>query len=305
MRRCAIIGHRGQDGRLLEENLRRAGHSVTGVGRGDFDLLSRDAVRTFLAKNQPEEIYYLAAYHHSSEDRIEMDDAELFRLSFDTHVHGLISFLEGLRQSASGAHLFYAASSHVFGQPEESPQTERTAFRPQNIYGISKAAGVEACRFYRQQHGVAAATGFLYNHESPFRSQKFVSQKIVQKAVQIARGEANKLVLGDLSAMIDWGYAPDFVDAMTRIVRLPEAGDFVVATGELHSVGEFVQIAFDQVGLDWRQHVEENPSVIKRRTAPFLGDATKLRRLTGWSPTVNFAKLVEILIKSAIETKTT
>jgi GDPmannose 4,6-dehydratase len=298
MNRCAIIGHKGQDGRILAECLRQEGHIVIGVGRGDLDLLDQMAVEAFLRAECPDHIYYLAAYHHSSEDRLEISDAELFRRSFDTHLHGVVSFLEGIRQVSPTARLFYAASSHVFGRPGDSPQTETTPFSPENIYGISKAAGVEACRFYRRNHRVHASCGILYNHESQYRSEKFVSQKIIQGALAIARGERDRLTLGNLNAAIDWGYAPDFVRAMKHILALDSAGDFIVATGETHTVGEFAELAFSALGLDWRRHVEVNPALLTKTQSLLVGDSTKLKAATGWQPTIDFAKMVMYLLNT-------
>jgi len=299
MSRSAIIGHKGQDGRILGECLRHAGHAVIGVGRGDLDLSSGDAVESFLREEHPDRIYYLAAYHNSSEARDPIPTAELFRRSFDTHLHGLVSFLEGMRRVLRSARLFYAASSHVFGQPEEdSPQTERTPFRPQTIYGISKAAGVEACRFYRRKHGVHAACGILYNHESAYRAETFVSKKIIRGALAIARGECDRLTLGSLDAAVDWGYAPDYAEAMTRILARDEPDDFIVATGETHTVREFAGLVFDALGLDWRLYVDENPGVIAGTHAALVGDPSKLRAATGWRPTVGFAEMVQLLVNA-------
>lgn len=298
MSRCAIIGHKGQDGRLLGESLQQQGHTVIGVGRGDLDLLDVAAVKAFLRTERPDHLYYLAAYHHSSEDRVEISEAELFRLSFDTHLHGLVGCLEGIRQAAPKARLFYAASSHIFGQPEDSPQTELTPFQPQNIYGISKAAGIEACRYYRRTHGTHAACGILYNHESPYRSANFVSQKIIRGALAIARAESDHLTLGNIDAAIDWGYAPDFVEAMTRILALDSAEDFIVATGQTHTVGEFAEQAFAALGLNWRKHVKVNPSLLTKTQSLLVGDSAKLRNATGWQPTIGFSEMVLYLLNT-------
>jgi GDPmannose 4,6-dehydratase len=151
---------------------------------------------------------------------------------------------------------------------------------------------------YRARHGLRASCGFLYNHESPLRPAGFLSAKIVRAAVEIARGRRDRLVLGDLSARVDWGYAPDYVDAMIRIVRLPAGDDFVVATGRPHSVAEFVSSAFARLELDWRKHVQADSSLITKSqpAAALVGDSSKLRRETGWAPSVGFADMVRLLI---------
>ena len=300
MNRSVIIGHRGQDGRLLGDYLQRRGDFVTGVGHGDLDLLDSAAVSAFLRESAPTHIYYLAAFHHSSEDLQLISDAELFLKSFETHVHGLVTLLEEIRRTALSVQVFYAASSHVFGQPEEVPQTEQTPFRPENIYGISKAAGVEVCRYYRKKHGLHVSCGILYNHESSHRKESFVSRKIIKGAVAIARGERSELQLGNLEAAIDWGYAPDFVRAMVSIAELDSPSDYIVATGELHTVAEFVETAFDTLGLDWEKHVVVNPQLLTKEPLRLQGDISKLNAKTGWHPTVSFHEMVQLLTSQAL-----
>jgi GDPmannose 4,6-dehydratase len=298
MKRVVVVGSGGQDGRLLEPRLRAEGCEVFGVRRDGPgpDLASREQVAAAVREWQPAEVYYLAAYHHSSQEQTAADPVTIFARSFAVHVTGLIHYLDALRLHAPGARLFYASTSLVFGEPPSPVQTEETPLAPRCPYGISKAAGLHCCRHYRQAHGVFASAGILYNHESTLRQEKFVSQKIVQGARRIARGEQQQLILGDLSARIDWGYAPDFIDAMVRILALPEPDDFIIATGETHSVQEFVEIVFSRLGLDWRRHVVEDPRLLGRRKAPMAGDASKLRRLTGWKPTVTFAEMIAHLL---------
>jgi GDPmannose 4,6-dehydratase len=248
-------------------------------------------------KTQPATIYYLAAYHHSAEDPLLGDVATLFRRSFEVHVTGLIHFLEAMRTRSPATRLFYAASSHIFGQPDAPTQSEQTPCAPQCPYGITKAAGLHACRYYRRTHNLFASVGILYNHESPYRREAFVSQKIIRAAVAIAAGKQERIVLGDLSARIDWGWAPDFVDAMTRVLALPKADDFVIATGQSHSVQEFAQIALESLGLDWRNHVVEDPSLLTKQRRSLVGDSSKLREATGWEPSVSFRQMVELLLE--------
>ncbi len=302
MNRCAIIGHLGQDGRILSEFLQEREVQVIGIGRGDLDLTDEQAVSDFLEKERPEHVYYLAAFHHSSEDRECLGDDVIFRRSIDVHQVGAISFLEAISKSAKDCRFFYAASSHVFGAVEKLPQNEQTPFRPTNIYGITKSAGVQACRYYRGKRSVFAATGILYNHESAFRSPKFVSQKIVRGAVAVLRGKMEAIRLGNLEARIDWGYAPDFVQAMTLIMEQPSSDDYVVSTGVTHSVREFAEIAFSQLGLNWKNHVIVDESIVVRTASELLvGDSSKLRERTGWAPKTSFEKMISIMIQSALD----
>ncbi len=299
MSTALVIGAGGQDGRLLSEQLTREGHRVVGITRGALDLSDAAGVRAFVASEQPDEIYYLAAHHHSSQDRAP-EPVELFRASFAVHVDGLLNMLEAMRLESPHARLFYAASSHVFGsQPPTPVQDESTPLNPDNVYSITKAAGVHACRLYRNDYGLFASAGYLYNHESPYRRPEFVTTKIIRAAIDINHGSREKLVLGDLSAPVDWGWAPDYVDAMTRILHLDRPGDFVIATGEPHTVSEFAQLAFAGVGLDWREHVEENPGIITKRKLGLVGDPAKLKAATGWSPTVTFEGMIRKLLEAA------
>ncbi len=315
MSRALVIGSEGQDGRILFDRLTNDGWSVLGLGRGALrgdasdglaaiDISLRDQVADFLARWRPDEIYYLPAVHQAAEDPVGADDAALFDRSFQVHVMGLVHVLEEIRKQRLDARTFYAASSLVFGEVTSEPQDENTPMRPRSIYGITKVAGVSACRFYRDAYQVHASAGILYNHESPLRRDSFVSQKIVQAAVAISRGSQQKLVLGDLSARIDWGYAPDYVDAMIRIVRQPSADDYIIATGESRSVQEFAEVTFGLLGLDWRSHVIQDRSLLPRRSRTRVGNAAKLRERTGWTPRVTFTQMIAILLEAAQQNAT-
>lgn len=310
MRSALIIGASGQDGRLLARLLLDREYAVRGWIRREtaapapcecalVDILNPAAVEAALRRSPPDEIYYLAAFHHATEDAIELSAAELLRCSFDVHVLGLLNVLQAMEECAPRTRLFYAASSHVFGTPESERQNEQTPLTPNSAYGISKAAGLQCCQLYRRQKGIFAATGILFNHESPWRKPSFLSQKIVQGALRSRNDPAYKLVLGNLEARVDWGYAPDYVEAMFRILQLPEASDFVVASGEMHTVREFAEIAFGALGLDWRQHVETDARLLNKTSHPLCGDSAKLRAATGWSPGVTFREMVVRLVEEA------
>lgn len=311
-RRAIIVGSRGQDGTLLREHLASRGYAVIGVHRSGIDgdagewarrqvnIADAQAVARLVADTTPEEIYFLAAYHHSSEERQD-DEMELFRKSTEIHLIALVVFLEAMRQHSPGSRLFFAASSHIFGAESGGRQDESTPLRPQTVYGITKAAGLLACRRYRNVHGIFASTGILYNHESPLRSTKFVSKKIAAGVAAIKRGVVDKIVLGDLGASADWGYAPDYVDAMHHMLQLPQGDDFVVATGEAHTVQEFAEIAFDCAGLSWKDHVQADAGLMARKMPGFLGDASKFMAASGWRPSVSFREMVRRLVKHELE----
>ncbi|MDR3553442.1 MAG: GDP-mannose 4,6-dehydratase [Syntrophobacteraceae bacterium] len=305
MKRALIVGASGQDGRLLGELLLSKGYLVHGLTRiapsadlpwecSQINILDSTDVDACLGKTRPDEIYYLAAFHHSAQDKISMSVRDLFQRSFDVHVYGLTNFLETIKTKFPMTRLFYASSSHVFGLPSQEKQTESTPVIPISPYGISKAAGMACCRHYREHGSIHASAGILYNHESNLRNVEFLSRKITDGIGKIMHNRDHKIILGDLNARVDWGYAPDYVEAMLQIVQMPYADDYIIATGESHSVEEFVEKAFECVGLDWRNHVEEDSQILwnKRLGGPLVGDSTKLRQSTGWMPTVTFAEMV-------------
>jgi GDPmannose 4,6-dehydratase len=308
MKRTIVVGSAGQDGRILFERLRREGRFVVGVGLEGvectepidlprIDILDAAAVESLIERISPEEVYYLAACHHSAEEN-PVETGELFERSFAVQVSGLVHFLEAMRRRSARTRLFYASSCRVFGIPKIVPQDETTPIDPDCAYGISKAAGMRCLRYYRQAHGLFAVSGILYNHESPLREAKFVTQKIVHAAVAIRAGRQSKLMLGDLDATVDWGYAPDYVDAMLRMLAMPEAEDLVIATGKPHTVREFAEIAFGLMELDWRQYVELAPGLLARRPRILVGNAGRLAAVTGWAPSVSFPEMIRLLVQA-------
>lgn len=293
-----VVGANGQDGVLLSGLLRAQGYRVVPVGQhGAIDITRPDDVVELVTGLQPDEIYLLAAVQSSSQDPVT-EPVLLAHRSYAVNTLSVVHFLEAVERHSPATRLFYAASSHVFGVPDTPVQDETTPLRPTSVYGISKAAGLLHCRTYRAR-GVFASVGILYSHESPLRRPGFVSRKIVDAAVRIQRGEAHRLVLGGLTAEVDWGYAPDYVEAMKRILSLAAPDDYVVASGVRHTVGEFAATAFAAVGLDWRDHVEENAAVLTRPNFPLVGDASRLRAATGWRPSVDFAGMVRALLRAA------
>jgi GDPmannose 4,6-dehydratase len=310
MARALIVGDRGQDGRILFEQRARSA-SVVGIDIGGLrtaqplelelpaavDLQDEAQLANLCARFIPDEVYYLAARHHSSEE--QPDDATELRECTKVHLLGLVNVLEALRKHSPECRVFYASSSHTFGQPTTQSQDESTPFSPRNPYAVTKVAGAHTCRLYRERHGMHVSVGILYNHESPLRGLRFVSQRIAHGARQAALHPAFRLKLGSLSAVVDWGYAPDFVDAMVRIVAEPHPDDYVVATGVPHTVRDFVEAAFGFVDRDWRLHVEEGQGTAAASQGTLVGDASKLRARTGWAPTVSFEKMVQILVEAA------
>jgi len=300
--RALIVGSGGQDGTLLAQLLASKGYSVAGIGRCDLDVLDAKKVIEFTRDLKPEEVYYLAAYHHSSEN-LPPSSGELFRQSMEVHFLGLVSFLDALVLAAPSSRLFFASSSHIFGAAESGMQTEETRYCPQSEYAITKVAGMRACEHYRRAHGLFASVGILYNHESPLRPAHFISKKIATAAARIARSGGGALELGDLDAQIDWGYAPDYVDAMHRILQLERPSDYIVATGVLHTVRDFADIAFRYVGLDYRNYVVSKHNPELRNNKKRAGNFAKLNAATGWVPSLSFEEMVMGLVKSEVDAR--
>lgn len=314
MKKALVVGSTGQDGSYLVENLQARGYSLAGISRllGSesfpnqlaVDIQDKSQVLSLLSSFVPDEIYYLAAFHHSAED-VPLGAHELIQRSFEINTFAVNNFLHAIATEVPRARLFYAASSHVFGDPSGNMQDEKSPLNPIDAYGISKTAGLHLCRHYRKFHKVYCSVGILYNHESPRRSKAYVSQKVVRAAVRISRKLQDKLVVGDLDATIDWGYAPDYVDAMWRILQLDEPQDFVVASGSLHSVRDLIQIAFEALGLDWGSYVEVDSSLTrKKRTGVLQGNTALLESRTGWRPQTSFRDMILEMVKAELQNET-
>jgi len=312
--KCAlIVGCQGQDGSLLRELLLGRDYAVTGLSRQSVhmpdggqsppvDVADPSAVAETIKVARPDEIYYLAAFHHSSQQTAANDTQAIWAASMAVNASGPVNFMEAARQHAPHARFFYAGSCLAYGAPSETPQTEDTCFRPECVYGISKAAGIQAVRHYRKVHGLFAVAGILYNHESHLRAEKFLSRRIVEGAWRIKRGQENVLTLGDLSARADWGYAPDFVEAFWKTLQALQAEDYVICTGRTHTVLDWVEQSFGLLGLDWREKVRENSSLVKRKREPYVGENSRILRHCGWSPSTSFERMVELMVSRCGET---
>lgn len=311
MATALIIGHTGQDGFYLSEHLLRKAYHVYGLSRNTWmeplftgvarwNVLSPTEVAALIKAVSPDELYYLAAFHHSATEQ-RPDDHETLTRSLETHVTGFSNCLKAVHRHRPQCKTFYAASSHVYGSPTNKPQNETTPFNPVCLYGITKATGVHVARYYRETHGLYVAVGILYNHESPRRPPRFVSRKIVDGVAAIVSHQTDHLTLGELDAETDWGYAPDYVDAIYRILQIPEPTDFIISSGVLHTVRDFVAIAFGIGGLDYTQYIRVNPSFIQKQTKRnLLGDSDKLRTWTGWAPRTSFKEMVESMTEEAL-----
>ena len=314
MKRALITGITGQDGSYLAELMLGRGYEVHGlvrrvaledpehrlsriahlIDRLHLHAASLDSYPSIFAAVsdvRPDELYHLAAQSFVG---YSFDDAfSTFRANID----GTHFVLESVRRCVPACRVYFAGTSEMFGHAEEAPQNERTRFHPRSPYGISKVTGFELARNYREAYGMFVAGGIQFNHESPRRGFEFVTRKITRHVARIRAGQLQELPLGNLDAMRDWGFAGDYVEAMRLMLAHPEPDDFVVATGETHSVREFCQIAFARAGLDWERHVVVRPEFYRPTEIHLLlGDATKARSLLGWRPTVGFEQLVHMMV---------
>lgn len=317
-RKAIIIGSSGQDGTLLYDLLEDKGYSIIGIGRESvkhnlktrnsipekIDIISREEVFNLIKDFCPDEIYHLAAVHSSSENK-NTDNLELFKKSYDVNVLSLVNFLEAVNTHSKKSKVFYAASCHIFRPDGKNKQDENTRIDPINTYGLTKAYGLLACRNYRNNYGISASTGILYNHESAMRDKSFLSKKIILGAIEIKSGKKKELVLGDLDARLDMGYAPDYVNAMHLILNSDNLGngdEFIISTGETHSVREFVEIVFRNLGLDWKRYVKSDKGIINKSHL-FIGDNSKLIKKTGWKRNTSFEEMILEILEKTKNTK--
>ncbi len=317
MKKALITGITGQDGSYLAELLLAKGYEVHGIIRrastfntGRIDHLYQDphinGVRLFLHygdiadstnliklvyRIQPDEIYHVAAQSHV---RVSFDIPEY---TGDVTGLGTIRILEAIRETGLKARFYQASSSEMFGKAQEVPQRETTPFYPRSPYGAAKVYAYWVTVNYRESYGMLACNGILFKHESPRRGETFVTRKIIRAVAHIKAGLQKKLYLGNLNAKRDWGYAKEYVEAMWLMLQQDEPDDYVIATGEAHSVCELLDEAFSYVGLDWRDHVEIDPKYHRPAEVDLLvGDAGKAKRKLGWEPKTSFQELVRLMV---------
>lgn len=317
MKKALITGITGQDGSYLAELLLSKGYKVYGLVRrlsspnvenikhivDKIDLLSGDLLdQTSLTEaveiSQPDEVYNLAAQ-------------SFVKASFDQPVLtgeftglGVTRMLEAIKKVNKKIKFYQASSSEMFGKVTETPQRETTRFYPRSPYGVAKVYGHYITLNYRESYGLFACSGILFNHESPRRGMEFVTRKISNAAARIKLGKQKKLILGSLEPKRDWGYAGDYVEAMWMMLQQKNADDYVVATGENHSVKEFVELAFKAIGIsDWEKYVEYDSPVHTRPAEVdyLIGDATKARKILGWKPKTSFKELAEMMVKADLD----
>jgi GDPmannose 4,6-dehydratase len=322
VKKALITGITGQDGSYLAEFLLDKAYEVHGIvrrsssfnrGRLDGiwsdpqlsdtrlflhygDLCDSGSISRLLAQVQPGEIYNLAAQSHV---RVSFDNPEY---SMDVNATGTLRLLEAIRDSGVKVRFYQASSSEMYGKVLEVPQKETTPFYPRSPYAVSKVAAYWATVNYRESFGLHANNGILFNHESPRRGEGFVTRKITRAVAHILAGLEDTLYLGNLDAKRDWGYAKEYVEAMWLMLQQEKPGDYVVATGETHSVREFLEAAFGHVGLNWEKYVRHDPRYLRPSEVDLLvGDSSKAARQLGWRPKTTFKELVKLMVDADIE----
>ena len=322
MKKALITGITGQDGSYLAELLLDKGYEVHGIIRRAstfnterIEHLYQDPhvnnVRLFLHygdiadstnlikllyRIQPDEIYHLAAQSHV---RVSFDIPEY---TGDVTGLGTIRILEAIRETGLKTKFYQASSSEMYGKVQEVPQRETTPFYPRSPYGVAKVYAYWATVNYRESYGIFASNGILFNHESPRRGETFVTRKVSRAVARINTGLDDKLYLGNLDAKRDWGYAKEYVDAVWLMLQQDQPDDFIIATGEVHSVRELVEEAFSYLGLDWQKYVEEDPRYYRPSEVDLLvGDANKAKKLLGWEAKTKFKDVIRLMIDADLE----
>ena len=314
-KRALITGITGQDGSYLAEFLLEKGYTVVGMVRRaskdnferiehllprlvikQADLLDQLSLIRVLEDSRPQEVYNLAAQSFVPTSWTQpVLTAEFTAL-------GVTRLLDAIRLVDPGIRFYQASSSEMFGKVRETPQTERTPFHPRSPYGVAKVYGHDITVNYRESYGLFACSGILFNHESPRRGLEFVTRKVTDAAARIKHGLQRELRLGNLDARRDWGFAGDYVQAMWLMMQQEAPDDYVVATGESHSVNELVQLAFDYAGLDWEKYVVIDPTFKRPAEVDvLLGDASKARERLGWEPKVHFPELVRMMAQADLD----
>ena len=314
-RRALVTGITGQDGAYLAEFLLSKGYEVHGMVRRastetferiahlegriqlhQGDLLDQYCQARLLESIRPHELYNLAAMSFVP------TSFQQPLLTSEYTALGVTRLLEAVRQVDPTIRFYQASSSEMFGKVQESPQTEKTPFWPRSPYGVAKAYGHWITVNYRESYGIFACSGILFNHESPLRGKEFVTRKVSYGVARIKHGRERNLKLGNMDALRDWGFAGDYVRAMWLMLQQDSPDDYVVATGEEHSVKELVEVAFSHAGLDWREHVTTDESLLRPAEVTTLcGDAAKARRVLGWKPEVSFDGLVRMMVDADLK----
>jgi GDPmannose 4,6-dehydratase len=319
-KKALITGITGQDGSYLAEHLLSLGYEVHGLVRRVAledpsrrfariaHLLDRVTLHPASLESYPSLFHVVSridfdeCYHLAAQSFVAESFADGFS-TMNTNINGTHYLLAALRELRPGCRFYFAGSSEMFGKVTEMPQRETTRFHPRSPYGISKVAGFELTRNYREAYGMFCSSGLLFNHEGPRRGYEFVTRKITSTAARIKLGLADELRLGNLDAQRDWGHARDYVRAMYLMLQEDEADDFVVATGETHTVREFCQRAFAEVDLDYEQYVRIDERFLRPAEVDILvGDATKARERLGWEPEYTFAEMVKEMVESDVAT---
>jgi len=300
VKRAIIVGSEGQDGMLMNELLINKRYDVHKINRNNFDISNNESVTNLVKSFKPNEIYFFAASHKSSQDKISNFSDDL-QNSIYINSFSPIYFLDAIFNHSKKTRFFYASSTLIFS-PSKSLITESSAPNPKDPYGISKYITMQSIKSYREK-GIFASVGILSNHESKYRKSSFLSKKIILKAVDAYFGNTEKLTIGDMSSYVDWGYAPDFIQIIYMIANHSLPSDFIIASGRLNQVKDFLEIAFNEVDLNYQDFVQEDNTILKRSNGRREFDISKLKKEFNLDFMMDFDEMVKELIRQEINSR--
>lgn len=304
MKKIFLIGSDGQDGKVLSKLLIKndiirfnKNYILNKNKKKKFNILDYNKVSKIIKQKKPHSIYYLATYNHSAEEKI-IEDNKFFYKSLDVHFQGLFNFLENCRLYSPKTKIFYASSSQIFGIPLSKPQNEKTVPLPRSMYGFTKLLGNNLCQYYRRTYGLFCCVGILYNHESEFSSEKFLTSKLINGAVRIANKQQKKILVGNINNKIDIGYSEDYMKAAIKIIDYKKPNDYIISSNKQIRVMDIINYIFSKLNLNANKNIKKNKKLIFRKSNNLLvGDNSFLKKKLNWKLQYNYKQMIERILK--------
>jgi GDPmannose 4,6-dehydratase len=297
LEKALIVGSEGQDGRLMQEILAREGISCININRNNCDIREYSQIFTIISEAKPLYLFYFAAQHTSS---TEQQITENNRSYFDINTIGVLNCLDAIKAMNLETRFFFTSSSLIFKSNENDRIHEQSETELKNLYTISKYASMNLCDHYYENYGLNTTVGIMFNHESRYRKSKFVSMKIVEYVAKLNQRTTEKLILGDLETIVDWGSAEDYMEAAYLLLKNAKVGNFIFSSGSGHTLGEFCEVAFSYRGLNYKDYVSTNQESVSRINHTRIGDNSKLKHAINWKPETSFEKMISNMIDSKI-----
>tara|TARA_X000000950_G_scaffold283599_1_gene384785 strand:- start:115 stop:1020 length:906 start_codon:yes stop_codon:yes gene_type:complete len=293
-----IVGSEGQDGKILYKKIRKSFAKIICLNKTNFDITNKQKVINLIKKNKPSYIYFFAAYHQSSEDNLN----ENFKSMTNSYYINYLSpkyFLQAINDYHRKCKFFFASSSLIF-KPSKSLLNENSEIKLNEYYSFFKYETMKLCSYYRNKKKIYVNVGILFNHESKYRKNNFLSKKIISHAIKNKNGSKKKLTLGNISSRIDWSYAEDVVDAILAIQKIKHSSDYIISSGKAHSIKEFLTITYNYFNLEYKNFIILNKNILKRKAENRIGSPAKLKKITGWKQKTSFEEMIIKLIKAQI-----